>query len=89
MTQTTKLIASAIVALSALILIFLADEKTAGVTLLLAVASGWGFPPRRRPAASLAPSTEHRLTTEPPNPDVAEAGQKGGQAKSTQKPKGK
>jgi hypothetical protein len=44
MTQTTKLIASAIVAACALILIFLADEKTAGVTLLLAVASGWGFP---------------------------------------------
>jgi hypothetical protein len=44
MSQTTRLIGTAIVVGCALLLLFLADEKTAGVTLLLAVASGWGFP---------------------------------------------
>jgi hypothetical protein len=44
MTQTSKLIGTAIVVGCALLLLFVADEKSAGVALLLAVAGGWGFP---------------------------------------------
>jgi len=44
MSQTTRLIGTAIVVGCALLLLFVANEKSAGVALLLAVAGGWGFP---------------------------------------------
>jgi hypothetical protein len=63
MTQTSKLIGTAIVVGCALLLLFVADEKSAGVALLLAVAGGWGFPLAPRGAGRPGPADNPQAGT--------------------------